>query len=415
MKRLLAILCCVACVALSGCSFIWPDAGKSGTSSDSFYVPPAQLREYQDKWCYQRLDGRLQKAYSAVYAAVKKSFSNDETVTISDTDKGEKREYPGVQVTLPEPLQGEAEAKKLYAAFTRDNPQFFYIGNVYGFDGHQSGGSSRFTAFKLVYTMNAAERKEARIALDAVVDDLISVLSETATDFEKELALHDALAARCTYDGTAAGAAAPAETYPEAFSAYGALVQGRAVCEGYARAMQLLLHEAGIPSTVVTGFDENRQPHMWNFVTIDGRNYHLDVTWDDSGDQIRHTYFNLTSRDILQTHSLDEENEGIDTCTATEANYFTRTGAYFNSYLVDDIVRVVARQVKAGAQTIELRFAPDKLQNGTLFVRNTNWFSETVSSKLGDEAMWPYDYEVNQTYSIITITKKQEESLDGTA
>ena len=412
LKRLLAALCCVACIALSGCSFIWPNTGSSGTSSDSFQVSAAQLREYQDKWCYQRLDGRLQKAYSAVYAAVKKSFSSDETVTISDTGKGEKREYPGVQVTLPEPLQGEAEAKKLYAAFTRDNPQFFYIGNIYGFDGHQSGGSSRFTSFKLVYTMNAAERREARVALDAVVDDLMALLSETATDFEKELALHDALAARCTYDGTAAGAEAPAETYPQAFSAYGALVKGKAVCEGYARAMQLLLDEAEIPATVVTGFDENRQPHMWNLLTIDGRNYHLDVTWDDSGDQIRHTYFNLTSRDILQTHSLDEENQGIDTCTATEANYFYRTGAYFNSYLLDDIVRVVARQVKAGAEIIELRFAPDKPQNGLLFIQQESWFSSTVSPKLEDGAMWPYDYDVNQTYSIITITKKPEESLD---
>ena len=212
--------------------------------------------------------------------------------------------------------------------------------------------------------------------------------------------------------GTAAGAEAPAETYPQAFSAYGALVKGKAVCEGYARAMQLLLDEAEIPATVVTGFDENRQPHMWNLVTIDGRNYHLDVTWDDSGDQIRHTYFNLTSRDILQTHSLDEENQGIDTCTATEANYFYRTGAYFNSYLLDDIVRVVARQVKAGAEIIELRFAPDKLQNGLLFIQQESWFSSTVSPKLEDGAMWPYDYDVNQTYSIITITKKPEESLD---
>ena len=132
----------------------------------------------------------------------------------------------------------------------------------------------------------------------------------------------------------------------------------------------------------------------------------------NQGDQIRHTYFNLTSRDILQTHSLDEENQGIDTCTATEANYFYRTGAYFNSYLLDDIVRVVARQVKAGAEIIELRFAPDKLQNGLLFIQQESWFSSTVSPKLEDGAMWPYDYDVNQTYSIITITKKPEESLD---
>ena len=408
LKRLLTALCCAACMALAGCSFIWPDTGSSQTGSDTFTVPVDQLREYQDKWCYQRLDGRLQKAYSAVYAAVVKSFSVDETVTITDTDKGEKREYRGVQVALPEPLLGEAEAKKLYAAFTRDNPQFFFIGNVYGFDGHQTGGASRFTTFKLTYVMDAAERREARIELNAVADEMADTVPENATAFETELALHDALAARCHYDTAAAEAPSPAEIDPYAFSAYGAIVQGEAVCEGYARAMQFLLQRADIPATVVTGFDENRQPHMWNLVTIDGRNYHLDVTWDDSGDQIRHAYFNLTSREIFLTHSLDDENMGIDTCIATEANYFIRTGAYFTSYSLEDIVRVVARQVDSGAEIIELRFAPDKLQNGLLFIQQPNWFSSTVSAKLEEGTMWSYDYEVNQTYGIITIVKKAE-------
>ena len=126
--------------------------------------------------------------------------------------------------------------------------------------------------------------------------------------------------------------------------------------------MQLLLEEADIPATVVTGFDENKRSHMWNIVTVEGRNYHLDPTWNDSSDLIRHTYFNMTSADMLLTHSLDDENFGIDTCTATAANYFTRTGAYFNTYSLEDIARVVAREVAAGAETIELRFSPDKLQ-----------------------------------------------------
>lgn len=409
LKRLLAALGCAACIALAGCSFIWPDTGSSQTGSDTFSVPAGQLREYQDKWCYQRLDGRLQKAYSAVYAAVVQGFSEDESVTITDTDKGEKREFQGVQIALPEPLLGEEEAKKLYAAFTRDNPQFFFIGNVYGFDGHQAGGTSRFTIFKLTYIMDAAQRRQARAELNAAAAQLAAAVPEDASAFETELALHDALAARCQYDALAADTPSPAETDPYAFTAYGAIVQGEAVCEGYARAMQFLLQRADIPATVVTGFDENQQPHMWNLVTIDGRNYHLDVTWDDSGDTIRHTYFNLTSRDIFLTHSLDDENMGIDTCTATEANYFIRTGAYFTTYSLEDIVRVVARQVDAGAGIIELRFAPDKLRNGLLFIQQPDWFSSTVAARLEEKTMWPYDYEVDQTYGIITILKKAEE------
>ena len=59
--------------------------------------------------------------------------------------------------------------------------------------------------------------------------------------FSKELTLHDAVAARCTYDEEAAASENPASAYPNAFTVYGALVEGRAlhirggafsVCEG---------------------------------------------------------------------------------------------------------------------------------------------------------------------------------------
>ena len=43
----------------------------------------------------------------------------------------------------------------------------------------------------------------------------------------------------CRYHQEAADSKDPYTEYPDAFSAYGALVKGAAVCEGYARAMQL--------------------------------------------------------------------------------------------------------------------------------------------------------------------------------
>lgn len=71
-------------------------------------------------------------------------------------------------------------------------------------------------------------------------------------------------------------------------------------------------------ATLVGGFDDQNVAHMWNMVTIDGRNYHLDATWDDSEDYPRHTFFNLTTEEILRTHRLDGENIGVDTCTAVD-------------------------------------------------------------------------------------------------
>lgn len=408
LKRLLAALCCAACMALAGCSFIWPDTSSSQTGSDTFTAPVDQLREYQDKWCYQRLDGRLQKAYSAVYAAVVKSFSVDETVTITDTAREKNGNTEGYRLRFPnrcwvrrKPKNSMPLSPGTTLSFSLSVTCMVLTGirrrrqPVYHLQADVCHGCGR--------TQGSPDRTERGGRRDGPTP-----CRKTPRRLRQNWHSTMRWAARCRYDTAAAEAPSPAEIDPYAFSAYGAIVQGEAVCEGYARAMQFLLQRADIPAMVVTGFDENRQPHMWNLVTIDGRNYHLDVTWDDSGDQIRHTYFNLTSREIFLTHSLDDENMGIDTCIATEANYFIRTGAYFTTYSLEDIVRVVARQVDSGAETIELRFAPDKLQNGLLFIQQPNWFSSTVSAKLEEGTMWLYDYEVNQTYGIITIVKKAE-------
>ncbi len=53
------------------------------------------------------------------------------------------------------------------------------------------------------------------------------------------------------------------------------------VCEGYAKAFKYLCDVAGITCYTVTGTMDGGTgagPHMWNIVTIDGRNYLVDVT-----------------------------------------------------------------------------------------------------------------------------------------
>lgn len=378
------------------------------SSSGSFHARPEDLKEYQDKWCYQRLESRLQQAYSALYQEVKDGFGRDETVTISDSASKTSQDYDGIRVELPTPLQNETEARTLYSAFIRDNPQFFHIGNIYGFDGHQTDDGSEFTAFKLVYSMNASERVRAKSRLENAVQEILKKIPAGADEFERELILHDELLNRCTYDQETASAADPAANSITAFNAYGALVEGKAVCEGYSRAMQLLLERAGIQSTVVTGFDEKKQAHMWNLVTIDGQNYHLDPTWNDSEDLLRHTYFNITTKDLTLTHSLDDENIGVDTCTAENANYYRRTGNYINDYDHVKIAKLVAKQVADGKDIIDLRFAPEKYNNGRLFIKAESWFTDTVNAQLenSDLTMWPYEYRANVTYGTITIYKK---------
>ena len=66
-------------------------------------------------------------------------------------------------------------------------------------------------------------------------------------------------------------------------TAYATLIQGQAVCQGYAVSVYRLLRESGVSVRVVTGrAGENDEFHAWDLVCIDGYYYHLDVTWDDA-------------------------------------------------------------------------------------------------------------------------------------
>ena len=67
-----------------------------------------------------------------------------------------------------------------------------------------------------------------------------------------------------------------------ASNVYSALIEGRAICEGYADAFTLLAKRWGLEVEKVTGESgPGGDSHAWNLVRIEGAWYHVDVTWND--------------------------------------------------------------------------------------------------------------------------------------
>lgn len=410
MKKSILVLL-VFLTILSGCSLIFPEVENSSQSQDG----PSNdyLSEYSDKWCYQRLPATLKSGYGEIYAAVVEGFDNDSTITISDSTLGTQREYTGIRIELSKPLETREDAKLLYTAFLWDNPHFFHIGNTYSYEGYRSGNNDYYNVFCLVYTMSAQPRMVAAGRLKYVVSQIKKDLAnaQPSDQFETELFLHDKLAEICSYEAGAAQSDDPAVLYPTAFTAYGALVEGRAVCEGYSRAMQLLLHENGMECTLVNGYDHNGAAHMWNLVTVNGHNYHLDVTWNDSSDRLHHSYFNLSTAEILLSHTIADDNIGVDTCTATDANYYHKTGRQINTVHRDDIAKVIAQAIKNGETSVDMRFTKSSFAGARLFVNNRELLIQMVNEILSDTdyEMWPYEeYSVNEIYYTLTLYKQPD-------
>lgn len=147
------------------------------------------------------------------------------------------------------------------------------------------------------------------------------------------LIAHDALLDQVTYDTVAAGALGNAAD--NAHTAYGALVEGSGVCDGYSLGYVYLLDKLGIDATMITGTG-NGGGHAWTIVRLaDKQNpsswYEVDATWNDTAGN-QHTYFNITTAQmraqrhirIQNTPAYNSDLEAFTTSWPTaNANHFT--------------------------------------------------------------------------------------------
>ena len=194
---------------------------------------------------------------------------------------------------------------------------FFDVDHEYVFWGYV--GNYEYSGDSLRVKLGYRCSKEEKEAYDAVVANIISGITPEMTDLDIELYLHNRLAEIASYDYDSYESG---KYGPHTRDAYGALVEGLAVCQGYAEAYQGLLHAAGISSILV--FGDN---HSWNYVRIGGKWYHVDVTWDDNTDGWNNKYFNLTDELISQ----ETKNHKIHPFSAFENPVCDSTDAYYKN------------------------------------------------------------------------------------
>lgn len=169
---------------------------------------------------------------------------------------------------------------------------------------------------------------KAKQLYEVIKEILDSQISASMSDYEKELAIHDYLVTHCKYSSITTKS-------PESdiYRAYGALVNGDAVCNGYAEALQLLFTCAGLKSQFVIGTADGID-HAWNLVELDGKWYHVDATWNDptpdQGKKTVHPYFNVTDEIIEQSHEWDKEEYPMADDMAY--NYYVQNKSYFTNF-----------------------------------------------------------------------------------
>jgi transglutaminase/protease-like cytokinesis protein 3 len=148
--------------------------------------------------------------------------------------------------------------------------------------------------FEFEYNESVDQLKKVNTRIKKILDELTI---EDATDYKKVKLIHDYVANYANYNLGGTG-----------FSAYAALIQKKAVCQGYSLAVYKLLTEAGIPCRIITG-QGNGGSHAWNIVLLNGKWYNLDVTWDDpiGASKISYDYFLKGTKEFYKDHVPDAE------------------------------------------------------------------------------------------------------------
>lgn len=189
-----------------------------------------------------------------------------------------------------------------FDAFFYDHPELFYL------DVNKFSFNTKCITLGLLktYTVEIAPKennylnnsfsseKEIEIAIkqvENIKNDIINAVSKKNT-YNKIKYIHDMLVNSIEYDSTK----------ENIHNIYGALVENKVVCEGYAKAFKYIIDGLNIECILVSGEAINssnqKESHMWNYVKLNDNWYGVDVTWDDpiiiggfSKNTLRHDYF----------------------------------------------------------------------------------------------------------------------------
>ena len=280
-------------------------------------VMPAVTTQTQAYDAYEYGYALLKNDYErTIYRAMVEGIRNcDTTIEIGIAPKNYQESLK--QQYVDEINKAILNALRLVMA---DHPEFFWFDG----NGDYAIQHDSWTTFKVIFHThdysvngNSVNKNNVNQYIQQVENAANQILKNMPTD--RDLAkihyLHDYLATHINYLSD-----------NDDQTIYGALVEGEAVCAGYARAYQYLLTKAGVRCWYVTGHSispstMNKVNHAWNLVYLDGKCYYTDVTWDDQ-DETFHAYYMLSKAEMNDSHFPDHPEDLPASCGHTDLDYF---------------------------------------------------------------------------------------------
>lgn len=295
---------------------------QSESESDSD-IQPEESHVYVEQsevtyYAYETLDDELKALYMKLYEAM--AMMEQEIM---------------IPVTEAQVL------KQVFQYVMNDHPELFYVGE-WSYTTFTQLEEIKYMTFSVTYTMLSQEVQNQQARIQMYVNQVMQNVPKTADEYEVAKYFYEYVIEHTEYDLEA----------EESQNICSVFINGRSVCQGYAKALQYLLQKCGIESYLVTGIT-NQGLHAWNLVKVNGEYYYIDATWGDASyilengqiadaskvPTINYDYLLVTTNDLQYTHQVDEQLL-IPVCDTMTDNFYVREGLYLNSYSEEQLMQI---------------------------------------------------------------------------
>lgn len=193
------------------------------------------------------------------------------------------------------------EAQSVWSTYRNDNPLYYWI-----------TGNILFTSTSINLCVDSkyalgSDRTKQNAKLYSQIGEYVEAVANETSAYQVTLALHDMIIDNIDYARNEQGQPS-SENW--AHSILGVFDKKSAVCEGYAKAFQLLLNVYNIGNVFVTGSSKG-EGHAWNMACLDNEWYWYDLTWDDQPTHSKgviYDYF-CKSDNNFNDHTIAQAND----------------------------------------------------------------------------------------------------------